>query len=143
MHSQSECLFLLLTTGVRSSSWTTCRCEMFPATGRGSSPSTAAFSPTSPKGRTATTKLCTDRARRSYEQGIGWSRAADETKHSGNMNVIKAQATKQFPHPQLFCLYKEVHLKCAKHNNSHSVLFLFPHSSPRNTSAAFTAGTSQ
>lgn len=125
MHSQSECLFLLLTTGVRSSSWTTCRCEMFPAIGRGSSPSTAAFSPTSPKGRTATTKLCTDRARRSYEQGISWSGAADETKHSGNMNVIKAQATKQFPHPQLFCLYKEVHLKCARHNNSHSVIFIY------------------
>lgn len=64
--------------------------------------------------------------------------SVDENKHSENMNVIKAQATKRFPHPQLFCLYKEVHLKCAKQINSHSVLFLFRHSSPRNTSAAFT-----
>lgn len=134
MCSQSESLFFLLATGVRSSSWSTCRCETFPATGRGSSPSTAAFSPTSPQGRTATAKLCTDRAGRSYEQGNRLVQGSWWEHSLWNMNVIKAQA------PKTVLSAQEVHLKCTKHNDSHSVLFLLPHSSPRNTSAAFTTG---
>lgn len=58
-----------------------------------------------------------------------------------NMNVIKAQATKTVSSPAAVLSVQQVHLKCAKRNDSHSVLFLFPHSSPRNTSAAFTIGT--
>lgn len=61
-------LTLLLPTGVRNSSSTTCGCKIFPATGRDSSPSSANFSPTNPRGRTTTTWLSTDPARRSYKR---------------------------------------------------------------------------